>query len=150
MAQEEALKRDAEMAAHPMVMWMIEDRPDTLYVARLMIEVSFPNVTVREFRNGDAAVAALRANTATVPAIITVDGDLGKDQKLGPQVIEELGAELNAHKLSARFVAMSGVDELNAAMQIAAQKIGQSIEILGKGPEANAKLLTLIEDTLKE
>jgi hypothetical protein len=35
-------------------------------------------------------------------------------------------------------------------MQIAAQKIGQSIEILGKGPEANAKLLTLIEDTLKE
>jgi|GEM_PF-3092455 hypothetical protein len=150
MAQEETLKRDAEAGAPPRVaVWMIEDREDMSYVVRLMIEVSFPDVVIKEFRNGEAAVATLHAGAAAVPAIITVDGDLGKNQKLGPQVIEELGAELHARKASVRFVAMSGVDELNEAMRAAAEKVGQPIEVLGKGPEANAKLLALIEEVQK-
>lgn len=150
MAQEQELKRDAEAGASPRtVVWMIEDREEMSYVIRLMIEVSFPHVAIKEFRNGEAALATLRAGAAPVPAIITVDGDLGRNQKLGPQVVEELGTELNAKKAVVRFVAMSGVDELNEAMRAAAEKTGQPIEILGKGPEANTKLLALIEEMQK-
>ncbi len=151
MAQEQTLVRDAETAAaQKITMWMIEDREEMSYVVRLMIEVSFPQVTVKEFRNGEAALATLHSGAAAIPAIITVDGDLGRNQKLGPQVVEELGAELNTKKATAHFVAMSGVDELNEAMLAAAQKVGQPIEVLGKGPEANAKLMALIEEMQKE
>ncbi len=151
MAQEQTLVPDAETATgRKMTMWMIEDREEMSYVVRLMIEVSFPHVTIKEFRNGEAALATLHAGAAGVPAIITVDGDLGRNQKLGPQVVEELGAELNAKKATVHFVAMSGVDELNEAMRAAAEKTGQPIEILGKGPEANTKLLALIEEMEKE
>lgn len=130
------------------VIWIIEDRADIAYVPRLMVEVSFPDVRVREFRNGILALAALKSESE-LPIIITVDGDLGKNQKLGPQVIEELGPQLGARKATVWFAAMSGVDELNEAMRAAAEKIGQPIEILGKGPEANAKLLALIEKVQK-
>ena len=151
MAQEQTLKRDTEAGVLPrMAVWMIEDREDMSYVVRLMIEVSLPDVVVKEFRNGEAALATLHANAAPVPAIITVDGDLGKNQKSGPQVIEELGAELRARKMTVQFVAMSGVDELNEAMRVAAEKAGQPLEILGKGPEANTKLLALIEEMQKK
>ncbi|MFA6495051.1 MAG: hypothetical protein WC246_02100 [Candidatus Paceibacterota bacterium] len=130
-------------------MWMIEDREEMAYVIRLMIEVSFPGITVKEFRDGESAVKALQSGGVPMPSMVTVDGDLGRNKQTGPQIIEALGKELNAKKATTYFVAMSGVDELNDEMFRVAQDIGQPVQVVGKGPEANTKLLALLEEIEK-